>query len=72
MHFKAGGFRPPTIICRESIARMAKERGLTLTGNELRAVESFLNVMDQPKKVRPSHQITAYDAEFLESLGIRL
>jgi hypothetical protein len=51
---------------------MAKERGLTLTDDELRVIE-FLNVMDRPKKIRRSNdQIGADDTEFLESLGIRL
>jgi hypothetical protein len=73
MRLKTGDSIPPSIIHRATIARMAKERGLTLTDNELRLIEWFLNVMDRPKKVRRSdNQIGADDAEFLESLGIRL
>jgi len=72
MRFKTGDSMP-TIICRATIARMAKERGLTLNDNELQVIKRFLNVMDRPIKDRRSNnQIGASDAEFLESLGIRL
>ena len=72
MRFKAGDSTPPTIIRRATIAQMAKERGLTLTDNESQIIEWFLNVMDRPKTDRRSNnQISADDAEFLESLGIR-
>lgn len=73
MRFKTGNLMPPTIIRRATIARMAKKRGLTLTDDELQVIERFLNVMDRPEKVRQSNnQINASDAEFLESLGIRV
>ena len=73
MRFKAGNLTPPTIIRRATIARMAKKRGLTLTDDELQVIERFLNVMDRPEKVRQSNnQINASDAEFLESVGIRV
>lgn len=73
MRFKAGRCTPPTIIRRATIARMAKQRGLTLTDNELQIIERFLNVMDQPEEVRQrNNQLNGSDAEFLESLGIRV
>ena len=73
MRFKAGGFIPPTIIRRSTIARMAKDRGLTLTDDELQIIERFLNVMDRPEKIRQgSNCLNASEAEFLESLGIRV
>lgn len=72
MRFKAGNFTP-SIIRRTTLARMAKKRGLTLTDDELKIIERFLNVMDRPERVRLSNnQINASDAEFLESLGIRV
>lgn len=73
MRFKADNFMPPTIIRRATIARMAKKRGLTLTDDELQVIERFLKVMDRPERVRQSNnQLSASDAEFLESLGIRV
>lgn len=72
MRFKAGN-STPSIIRRATIARMAKKRGLTLTDNEVQVIERFLILMDRPEQVRQSNnQINASDAEFLESLGIRV
>ena len=72
MRFKAGDRALPTIIHGPTIARMAKERGLTLTDDQVNVIERFLSVMNQPERDWRSYQINADDAEFLESLGIRL
>ena len=73
MRFRSGGFAPPTIIRKATIARMAKQRGLTLNYNELQVIERFLTVMDRPEKVRQSNnRLNGSDAEFLESLGIQV
>jgi hypothetical protein len=63
MPFKTGDSEPQ-IISRATIARIAKERGLSLTDDQVQVIERFLKALIQYEG--------ANDVEFLKSLGIRL
>jgi hypothetical protein len=70
MPFKTGDSIPP--ILRATIARVAKERGLSLSDAELQVIERFLNALNQCETAQEKAiEIRAKDAEFLKSLGIR-
>ena len=58
------GDSEPQIISRATIARIAKERGLSLTDDQVQVIERFLRALIQYER--------ANDVEFLKSLGIRL
>ena len=63
MPFKTGDSEPQ-IISRATITRIAKERGLSLTDDQVQVIERFLKALIQYEG--------ANDVEFLKSLGIRL